>query len=144
VQVDAEHWCSAVLRILSESMSIEDISAKINFQPTRCHIKGEPYSKRNPKSRIRGENIWILESCLTDQDTLEATIDYFLSFLKEREDVIKSLQEECVFDIYCAYSSSNGQGGFTLEHKMLKEFTMYPIDLSINLYLPDRRSRDHD
>ena len=136
MDISEDRWTSAVFLITSKKLSIEDISSKLNTQPTRYHVKGERYSKRNPKSRVREENLWILESALSDQDTIESHVEHFLSFLKENEDGIKALQAECEFYIHCAYSSENGQGGFTLDHETLKKITTYPVDLSINLYPP--------
>jgi len=131
-----DHWTVAVFRIHSETKSIEDICNKINTQPTRYQLKGELYSKRNPKSKIREENLLIYKSPLSDQETIESHIKYFLSFLKDKVKCLEELQAECEFDIMCAYSSENGQGGFTLDKNILKELAVYPIDLSINLYPP--------
>jgi hypothetical protein len=136
MQTNEDHWTSAAFRIISESLSVEEICAKINTQPTKYFRKGELSSKGNPKSRVREENLWLLKSQLSNRDTIEAHVEHFLSFLKENEDGIKYLQTECEFDIACAYSSGNGQGGFTLDHEALKELTAYPVDLSINLYPP--------
>ena len=138
MQLDKGRWSSAVLRIMSKNMSAEYISDKMDTKPTEYHIKGELYSKRNPKSKIREENLWILKSNLSEQESLESHIEYFLSFLKEMADSIIELQPECEFEIMCAFSSENGQGGFTLGHEVLKKLAAYPIDLSINLYPPTK------
>jgi hypothetical protein len=139
-----DRWTNATFRIISENLSIEDISAKINTKPTKYFKKGEPYSKKNPKSRVREETIWLLESQLSNQETIESHINYFLSFLKENEYGIKWLQEKCRFDIMCAYSSESGQGGFTIDHEVLKECAIYPLDLSINLYPPERNNENSE
>ena len=131
-------WTSAVFRVISESLSIEDISARLYTQPTKYFVKGEPFSKRDPKSRVRKENLWLLESELSDQNAIETHVKYFLAFFIEKKDVIRGLKAECELELTCAYSSENGQGGFTLDHKVLEEFSVFPIDLSINLYPPER------
>ena len=136
MQTSEERWSSAVFRIISETKSIEDICAKINVLPTRYHVKGELYSKKNQKSKIREENVWIYESLLGEQESLQSHIENLLSFLKENTNSIRELQAECEFTLMCAYSSGNGQGGFTLDHEMLNELSAYPVDLSINLYPP--------
>jgi hypothetical protein len=129
-------WSNAVFRVISKKKSIEDISAVLNASPTRFFVKGEFCSKRNPKSKIREENVWIFESKLSEQELPQSHIEKLLSFLKENTDSIRELQQECEFAIICAYSSGSGQGGFTLEHDILKELTSYPVDLSIDLYPP--------
>jgi len=137
MKMNEDRWTKASFRIYSETKSIKDISAKINALPTAYHEKGELLSKRNPKSKVREENLWILHSELSDQETLESHIRYFLSFLRENANGIRELHAECEFDIFCSYSSINGQGGFTLEHETLKRLATYPVDLSIDLYPPE-------
>ena len=139
MQIRDERWTSAVFRILSKTISLEDIFAKINIQPTGYYKKGEHYSNRNPQSGIREANLWILKSNLGDQDTIESHIEYLISFLEENSNSINELQSECDFEIMCAYSSGNGQGGFTLNHEVLRKITEFPVDLSINLYPPSEK-----
>jgi len=136
MQIDKERWTSAVFRICSETKSIEDICATIHEQPTKVFKKGTHCIEGNPKSHIREVNLWLLKSKLSDQEPLEAHIEHFLSFLKENAEGIGELQTECEFDIFCGFSSQNGQGGFTLDHKILKELTAYPVDLCLDLYPP--------
>jgi len=124
------------LRIFSESISIEDICAKLDTQPTSYRLKGELQSKRNPKSKIREENLWLLKSELDEEILLEHHVERLLLFLKGKVDAIKELQQECSIDIMCGYSSKSGQGGFTLDHKLLEELAKFNVDLSVNLYPP--------
>lgn len=131
------HYSGAVLRIISEKQSIDDISTILHTTPTKYFIKGQTYSKRNPNSRKRDENIWILKSGLNENESLDLHINYLLDFLKEKADVIKELKSECEIDIVCSFSSENGQGGFTLDHELLIELTKYEIDLVVNLYPPE-------
>ena len=57
---------------MSKNRSIEYISDKMDSKPTEFRIKGEHCSKRNPKSKIREENLWILKSKLGEQELLES------------------------------------------------------------------------
>lgn len=136
MSIDTNHWSGAVLRIISTQKSIEDINTMINIKPARVCIKGEPYSKRNQDSRKREENIWILESNLSEYEPLDLHISHLLSFLKGKSDVLKELQLDCYIDIVCSFSSENGQGSFTLDHDLLKELTENAIDLIVDLYPP--------
>ena len=138
MEEDKEHWSSASLRILSEQKSIEYINTKLNTQPTEYRIKGERCSINNPKSMIREVNVWLLDSKLGEYDSLQLHIEDLISFVREKSDAIKELQPECEFSLACAYSSGNGQGGFTLHYETLRDLAAYPIDLSINLYSSGR------
>lgn len=138
-------WTSAAFRIFSETISAEEISKRVNCQPTRCYAKGERCSKRNPRSSIREENLWILESGLTEQDTVEAHIVHFLSFLKENAEAIAELQPDCEFEVMCAFfSSEDVQADFTIDHKIIKELAAFPVILIVNLYPPYAETPDDD
>lgn len=138
MNINRDHSSTAVLRLASQKMSIDEISNILNTKPTRCLFKGQPYSKRNLKSKIREENLWILESGLDEYKPLELHIKHLLSFLKTKAQFIRELQLECEIDIVCSFSSEIGQGGFTLDHELLKELTENSLDLVVNLYPPER------
>lgn len=138
MQIENNQSSGAVLRIVSEKRSIDDISNFLNTRPTRYFVKGQLYSKRNPNSRKRENNIWLLESGLNSKDSLELHIKHLLNFIKKKADRLKKLELECEIDIVCSFSSGNGQGGFTLEHQLLKELTENTIDLVIDLYPPEQ------
>jgi hypothetical protein len=139
MNINKDHTSTAVLRIASKNKSIDEITNVLNTKPTRCLFKGQPYSKRNPKSNIREENLWILESVLDEYEPLELHIRHLLTFLKTKAEFIKGLQLECEIDIVCSFSSEIGQGGFTLDHELLKELTENSLDLVVNLYPPERQ-----
>ena len=136
MQSDNDRWSRAALRISSDKLSIEDICLKINVQPTRWSEKGEPCSKKNPSSMTREVSSWLLESNVSNQESLQSHIKYILSFLNENAENIKELYEECWLDVICAYASENGQGGFTLDQETLMELAPFPLNLSIDLYPP--------
>jgi hypothetical protein len=133
---ERDGWSGAVLRIISQKKSIDAICAKIDTPPTRYYEKGELYSKRNPNSRIREENIWILNSLLDRKAFPDIHIKYLVSVLRKNSNGVKELQQECGIDIMCAYSYGNGYEGFTLNHALLKELSEYSVELIINLYPP--------
>jgi hypothetical protein len=116
MQTNNDCWTRATLRISSKTKRIDDICEKINARPSRVFNIGELCSKRNPKSKVREENLWLLKSELSDQETIESHIKHFLSLLKENREGIQELNTECEFEIFCSYSSLNGQGGFTLDY----------------------------
>ncbi|MBD2776294.1 DUF4279 domain-containing protein [Iningainema tapete] len=57
-----EKWNSASLRIGSKTMSTAQITDIIEVQPTESYEKGTPLSRRNSKSAVRHETLWIKES----------------------------------------------------------------------------------
>lgn len=134
-----DHSSTAVLRIVSQKKSIEEISNILNTRPTSYCLIGQPYSQRNQNSKIREENIWLLENGLNKNESLELHIRQLLYFLKAKAEFVKELQLECEIDIVCSFSSEIGQGGFTLDHELLKDLTENSLDLVVNLYPPERQ-----
>jgi len=51
-------------------------------------------------------------------------------------DLINSIAEESKIMLLCGFSSENGQGGFTLDAKMLQRIARLGVPLSIDLYPP--------
>lgn len=135
---NSDHSSTAVLRIASRKKSIEEISNILNARPTDSFVKGQPYSRRNPNSKKREENLWLLESGLNTHEPLELHIKQLLSFIRKKAQLVKELQSECEIDIVCSFSSEIGQGGFTLDHELLKELTKNSLELVVNLYPPER------
>ncbi|MDR1961378.1 MAG: hypothetical protein LBQ16_03760, partial [Gracilibacteraceae bacterium] len=77
-------------------------------------------------------NLCIFASKLDGQEPLQSHIEYILSFIKENASNIKELQPECEFDIICAYSSLNGQGGFTENRVERRRQRREPLSLSFS------------
>lgn len=132
----AKRWAKAVLQISSKTLTVEEISAKLNTQPTKYFAKGEPNGKEDSETQKREENLWVLKSGVPVQERLEPHINYFLSFLKENSDAVTELQPDCEFEFVCSYASKNGQGGFTFFCEEMKALAAFPVKLSVGLYPP--------
>lgn len=131
-------WSFIRFRVTSESKSIDDISAKLDMAPTRYTKKGDPVRKRNPNSRLREFNVWVLESALDEQEPFEIHIKSLLPFLSVHRREIEELYPACEFSIASAFAPADGEsGGFILGHESLWELATYQLDLSINLYPPE-------
>jgi hypothetical protein len=129
-----EKWNSVALRISSKTRSVAEISRMLNMKPTRSSDKGTLTSPRNPHSKIREESMWILDSDLTDSQPLEAHITKLIGYIEQNITVLKDLLVDCEIDMWCAFASNNGQGGFLLDAKLMKRLTVIPIDIIVSLY----------
>lgn len=133
-----EKWNSAALRISSKTKGVAEISRMLNVKPTSSSDKGTLTSPRNPHSRIREESVWILDSGLADSQPLDAHIAKLISHVEQNITVLKELLVECEIDMWCAFASNNGQGGFLLDAKLLKRLTVIPVDIIVSLYPSER------
>lgn len=125
---------SACLRISSKTLSAAEITNILKREPTRAYDKGTPFSSRNPKSRIRKESVWLLESGLESSESLDVHIEKLVLFVEENTDLLKNLLPISYIDIFCGFFSESGQGGFFLDSALLKRLTVLPIDIGFDLH----------
>ena len=131
-----EKWTRASLRIFSEQTSICEICDMLNVKPTRIAYKGEHYSKKNPLSEIRKDNLWLLESDLSESCDINTHLEYLLSVIRNNSNSILRLIDTCDISIFVGFASKNGQGGFSLRPKILGELSFYNIIIDFDLYPP--------
>ena len=130
----SENSATATLRIHSMALRPEEISAILKSRPSQSFAKGEKMSPRNPLSAIFEENLWMLESELEASQPLEIHILWLADFIEQRLTAVKGLMRTCEIDIFCKYSSANGQGGFILEAEVMKRLASIPIDIIFDIY----------
>ncbi len=129
-----DKWNAASIRIFSRSMSPQEISEALNSEPTHSHKKGDPVSKRNPEGAKRNENLWVLESGIDSSEPLDGHIEKLVEIIERKLDAFKILLQKCEIDIFCGFSSENGQGGFVITSDLMKRLTIIPIDIVLDLY----------
>jgi hypothetical protein len=55
--------------------------------------QGTPFRSRNPKSRLREESLWLLESDLSRLELLEAHIEKLATLIEEKNSLLKHLRD---------------------------------------------------
>jgi hypothetical protein len=131
-----EKWHQASLRILSRSLRCADITARLDATPTKCFEKGSGLRESQLSGPKREESLWIFESQLSNDKTLEQHINYLLEFIQRKTSPLAQLNGECELEIFCGFASGGGQGSVTLSSDLLKALTVIPIDLVLDLYPP--------
>ena len=130
----AKKWGKASLRIHSTVMDVKSITNVLQTEPTQAAKKGSLMSPRNPKSAVFEANMWVLDSRLESDHSIEDHINNLLEFIERKLPYIKELMENCQFDLFCGYSSDSGQGRICLEAEMVKRLTVIPVDLIFDIY----------
>jgi hypothetical protein len=129
---------SATLRIASRSMSAADISRELNISPSESHEVGELLSARSPQPRRREESLWLLRSDVDEGQPLEKHLDAVVSLAESKEQEIRRLAAaKCDIEVFCRFSSANGQGGFVLPHSLSKRLAGLELDCVFDLYMSD-------
>lgn len=81
----------ASLRISTDEVNSDFISSALQIVPTVQHSKGEPRSKRNPKSSVFEESLWIYDSPLPNAAELHEHIENLLNLLELRHAALDSI-----------------------------------------------------
>jgi uncharacterized protein DUF4279 len=87
---------------------------------------------------VRDFSVWLLESGLGDDKPLNEHLAALLPFIESHSEEIRTLSRDCTVDLVCAFSSGNGQGGFVLEHDVLRKIGEAGLDIVLDLYPPER------
>jgi hypothetical protein len=105
--------------------------------PTRQHLKGEPRSKRNPASSVFEESVWLYQSPLPDTSDLHAHLEHLVNLLESRVQEMGGIRDRLrSVDIFCMFSSENGQGSAELSSGLIRRLGECGVDLIIDLYPP--------
>lgn len=128
----------ATLRLYTDESSLDFISDAFEAKPTRAHLKGEPQNRRNPEGIKRKESAWLYASPLPDDSELEDHISHLLGLLEKEPRTLESIRDRITsMDIFCMYSSENGQGSAVLDAKLIQRLAKQNIDVVFDLYPPN-------
>lgn len=129
----------ASLRISTEELSLDFISSALQISPSAQYLKGEHRSKLNPKSSIFEESLWIYHSSLPKTAELHEHIEALLDLLESRRVMLESIRSRVtLMDIFCMFSSENGQGSMELDPLLLRRLVSQKISLILDLYPPSK------
>lgn len=128
---------AASLRISTDESALEFVTEALGVASTRQHIVGERRSPRNPQSSTFEQSIWIYESTLPDSAELHEHIESILTLLEAKALAMDNVRGRISgIDIFCKFSSENGQGAAELKVELLRRLADQRIDLLIDLYPP--------
>ena len=125
------------LCIHSSVLSTKEITRRLGIEPTSYLNIGEPFSKRNPKSKLREETFWELKSGLDTYVSLVKQIQAILTMLEEHDVSFHEIRRYCYIEFSCGLFSENEKSTFELDHKILQAISQTGANLSLDFYPPD-------
>jgi len=140
VEQEDSKWSRGSLRIVSGTIDPVDIAKQLGLEPTKTHVKGSPRSARH--NATWPSSLWLLNSPLTDQSDMADHIRYFLDLLEPKVHALEALATNCKIDLFCGFSSGNGQGGFVLDPHTLSRLAALKIPVVFDLYPPSVAAED--
>ena len=134
----SDKWSRCSLRISSKTITCERITQALGVEPSSAGNKGDPISRHAPQSGIRDLSTWILESGIGTSQPLEEHLEALLPFVESRAAALRQLTADCKLEIFCGFSSGNGQGSLVMGHRALKTIGSVGFDVVLDLYPPER------
>lgn len=127
----------AALRITSTTRTAEDVSRLMRSAPTKSFNTDDLIVSRGAANgKLRQHSLWSLTANLP-AGSLEEQIDWLLNFLDTRTRELEMLRDECTVDLFCFYSSENGQGSIELSGATMKRLGDLGLDLTIDIYISE-------
>jgi uncharacterized protein DUF4279 len=127
-------WSRATIRVISSTLDPQEIGEQLQLQSTRSHCKGD--LRRPGRSEKWLSSLWSLDSPLDDQRTMTDHLTYLLDLLEPRKELVKELSQNARVELFCGFSSDNGQGGFELDTCTLCRLAAVAVPLALDLYPP--------
>lgn len=128
-------YSSVTLRIASKTMKAREITDVMEEMPSESHDVGEILSAKSAQLTLRSESLWLLLFDVPEERPLEEHIDALLSFAEKRQSQLSRLSSVCDIEVYCSYSTFNGQGGFVFDHVLAKRMALTGMDFIFDLFL---------
>lgn len=114
-------------------MSALQISGILGVAPSRSYEKGDLVSARSARPGYRKVAMWLRHSGLGRQYSWNDHLLAIAGFLDEKKEKLLSLRD-CRMDVSCGVFSDNQQIFFTIDHRVIKALSDYPVDIIIDAY----------
>jgi hypothetical protein len=121
----------ATLRVFSKELTLEQLTQKLG-EPTTGYSIGDEYARGK---RIRKMSFWATRSSCSTDTTLECHIRQMLTFLDSKTQAFNTIKAKCEIDIFCLFSSDNGQGSALFTSKLAKLLWDHDIDVTLDTHL---------
>ena len=126
-------WYRASLRLMGDSLPIDEIEAKIEIKSSSSIRKDELF-----KNEQLSTNIWCAEYLTEDDVPLETQIELWMEKLEPKKAILKEILSvpNVEGELFLGFSSENGQGGAYFTPELLRRVADLGLALSLDLYPP--------
>jgi hypothetical protein len=126
-------WSAASLRVFSDHLTPEELAAALGIRPDDSYRVGDRVSQRANPTAVRKTNAVFIHSGLAKSSPLEDHLSALLAKLGNAGG-LRSLAGRAKMDVFCGFSSGNGQGGFTLSPELLSRLAALGVEVGFDLY----------
>lgn len=133
------HRSVATLRISGETLVPEEISRALGCEPTRSEFKGQVIrGKKTGRERIARISSWRLEATDQEPENLNKQVAELLGKMTQDLNVWKTLSGQFEIDLFCGLFMKVSNEGFSISPGTLEALGNRGIELSLDIYDPDK------
>jgi Domain of unknown function (DUF4279) len=130
----ARHWVSSAVRVTSATARIDEISAALGMEPTRAHERGTLTSPRNPNSKRRDRLVWIVESDVPDEASLEDHLRWAAELGETIRERAAALPEDWSGDIHIGWRPKESQEAVFLDRGLVAALAATSLNVLLTAY----------
>lgn len=116
--------CGAALIIIGDVATLSTISNLLGLTGDRV-VEG---------TRQGSEYRWIFESPLSDADSVNEHVEYFLGHIERHISDFEVISKGCQINIRLTVTIVDTQGGMDFDAQLIKRLTAVPVNLIFSLY----------
>jgi hypothetical protein len=133
VESPHRHEYTASLRVLSETLSLDELSHRLGA-PTLGYDKGDSGTPQRP--RAPRKDAWLLESGLERSVRLDEHVAALVAFVESHRDELDGIRDACtVVDIFCGiFTGDDTQGGFAFEPELTRRLADLSLPVVFDIY----------
>ena len=110
-----------------DTLRPDQITVVLGFEPTRSGLKGKRVSTRN--DALRRASFWLKISPLPDERPLQEHLEWLLNLFEPKHQVLSLISKQHSCELFCGFSSENGQGGACLGAELLAKLAGLGVPL---------------
>ena len=133
-------WFEVSLRITGDALDPTQLESLLGLKPDILGIMGHPRMGKQGRQYAPYEtNLWSYREGSSSEIGVDQQIQSLFERLGHRVSELQRLSatEGVDVELFCGFSSGNGQGGDTLRPETLKLLVDTGLSLTLDLYPPD-------
>jgi len=128
----------ATLSLWSSTHTSQEITDRLGLTPTGVHDRGEPISRRNPKSKLRKDAGWLLRSGIPETEPLADHLADLLGQIEPRLTILAALLDDgCQLDWFCYLEAAPLGNLVSLDASLLGRLAAVRGSITLDIYDSD-------
>ena len=134
---DDEKWFRVSLRLMGDTIPIDEIERMLEIAPSSIGRKGE-HLQGNPKRAKYETHIWVWSFPAEPSVPFETQIADLLERLEPKKDALLEILAlpKTEGELFLGFSSGNGQGGANFPANLLQRVANCGLSICLDLYPP--------